>query len=155
MDTARKVVGLGRSVRSKINIKIRQPLGNVFIFMSNDKEKINAIKHFEDIIAEELNVKKINFVQEIEDLVSYNIKPNLKLLGSKYGSLMPEIRTALLKENSMQVALKIKNNKNIVLKCNNKKIELLPEEILVETTDKEGISVESDSEVTVGLEMAI
>ncbi|MHB1442652.1 MAG: DUF5915 domain-containing protein, partial [Candidatus Humimicrobiaceae bacterium] len=155
MNIARKAVGLGRSVRSKVNIKIRQPLQNAFVFTGNDKEKINAIKHFEDIIAEELNVKKISFVENIEDLVSYNIKPNLKLLGSKYGALVPEIKTALLEENPIQVALKIKNNKNIALKCNNKKIELLPEEILVEATDKEGMSVESDGEITIGLEMAI
>jgi isoleucyl-tRNA synthetase len=155
MNVARKVVGLGRSVRSKVNIKIRQPLQNAFVFTGNDKEKIDAIRHFEDIIAEELNVKKISFVENIEDLVSYNIKPNLKLLGSKYGALVPEIKTALLDENPVQIALKVKNNKNIVLRCCNKKIELFPEEILVEATDKEGMSVESDSEITVGLEMAI
>jgi isoleucyl-tRNA synthetase len=155
MGIARKAVGLGRSVRSKVNIKIRQPLQNAFVFTGNDKEKINAIKHFEDIIAEELNVKKISFVENIEDLVSYNIKPNLKLLGSKYGALVPEIKMALLEENPIQIALKVKNNKNIVLKCNNKKVELMPEEVLVEVTDKEGMSVESDSEITIGLEMAI
>jgi isoleucyl-tRNA synthetase len=155
MNIARKVVGLGRSLRSKVNVKIRQPLQNAFIFTGNDKEKIKAIKHFEDIIAEELNVKKISFVENIEDLVSYNIKPNLKLLGSKYGVLVPEIKMALLEENPVQIALKVKNNKNIALTCNSKKIELLPEEVLVEATDKEGMGVESDSEITVGLEMAI
>ncbi|MCX6346463.1 MAG: DUF5915 domain-containing protein, partial [Actinobacteria bacterium] len=50
---------------------------------------------------------------------------------------------------------KVKNNKNITLSCNGKKIELLPEEVLVEAVDKEGMCVESDSEVTIGLEMAI
>ncbi|MHB1346807.1 MAG: isoleucine--tRNA ligase, partial [Candidatus Humimicrobiaceae bacterium] len=155
MNTARKVVGLGRSVRSKVNIKIRQPLRNAFVFTGNDKEKIKAISHFEDIIAEELNVKKISFVENIEDLVSYNIRPNLKLLGSKYGAMVPEIKKSLLNENPVQVALKVKNNKNIALKVGNKKIELFPEEVLVDATDKEGISVESDSEITVGLELAV
>ena len=155
MNIARKVVGLGRSVRSKVNIKIRQPLQNAFVFTGNDKEKINAVRHFEDIIAEELNVKKISFVENIEDIVSYNIKPNLKQLGSKYGSLVPEIKNALMNENPVQIALKVKNNKNITLFCNSIKIDLLPEEILVEAVDKEGMSVESDSEITVGLEMAI
>ena len=155
MDIARKVVGLGRSVRSKVNIKIRQPLQNAFVYTGNDKEKINAIRHFEDIIAEELNVKKISFVENIEDLVSYNIKPNLKLLGSKFGALVPQIKIALTDENPIQIAIKVKNNKNITLSCNGKKIELLPEEVLVEAVDKEGMCVESDSEVTIGLEMEI
>ncbi|MEI7616193.1 MAG: class I tRNA ligase family protein, partial [Actinomycetota bacterium] len=155
MEIARKVVGLGRSVRSKVNIKIRQPLQNAFVFIGNDKEKISAVRHFEDIISEELNVKKISFVENIEDIVSYNIKPNLKLLGSKFGALVPEIKSALMNENQVQIALKVKNNKNIILLCGGTKIELLPEEVLVEAIDKEGMGVESDSEVTVGLEMAI
>jgi isoleucyl-tRNA synthetase len=155
MEIARKAVGLGRSIRSKVNIKIRQPLQNAFVYTGKNKEKIDAIRHFEDIIAEELNVKKISFVENIEDLVSYNIKPNLKLLGSKFGALVPQIRVALMDENPIQIANKVKNNKNITLMCNGKKIELLPEEVLVETIDKEGISVESDSEITIGLEMEI
>jgi isoleucyl-tRNA synthetase len=155
MEIARKVVGLGRSVRSKVNIKIRQPLQNALVYTGKGKDKIDAIKHFEDIIAEELNVKKINFVENIEDLVSYNIKPNLKFLGSKYGALLPQIKNALIDENPVQIALKVRNNKNISLLVDDKKIELLPEEILVEAVDKEGMSVESDGEITVGLEMTI
>ncbi|MCE5330285.1 isoleucine--tRNA ligase [bacterium] len=155
MGVARKAVGLGRSVRSKINIKIRQPLPGAVIYVGKDSEKINAINHFADVITEELNVKKISFANNLEDLVSYNIKPNLKLLGSKYGSLVPAIREALLNENPMQVALKVKNNKNINIICNKRKIELLPEEVLVEATDKEGLSVESDGEITVGLDTKI
>jgi isoleucyl-tRNA synthetase len=61
----------------------------------------------------------------------------------------------LLEENPVQIAIKVKNNKNINLICKGRNIDLLPEEILVEAIDKEGISVESDGEITVGLEMAI
>jgi len=151
MDIARKVVGLGRSIRSKINIKIRQPLQKAIIFINEDKEKIDAIVHFKDIILEELNIKEISFVSNIEDLVSYNIKPNLKLLGPKFGALLPTIKNCLNNENPIQIALKVKNNKNIVLNCDENKIELLPEEVLVEAIDKEGLSVETDGEITLGL----
>ncbi|MCL5772558.1 MAG: class I tRNA ligase family protein, partial [Actinobacteria bacterium] len=155
MEIARRVVGLGRSVRSKVNIKIRQPLQEAIIFINKDEDKINAIAHFKDIISEELNVKEINFVSNIEDLVSYNIKPNLKLLGPKYGALVPIIKRNLDMENPIQIALKVKNNKNINIICEGKKIELLPEEVIVEAIDKEGISVESDGEITVGLNIKI
>lgn len=155
MGIARRAVGLGRSVRSKVNIKIRQPLQNAIVFAGTGNEKINAIRHFEDVIAEELNVKKISFVSNIEDLVSYNIKPNLKLLGSKYGALVPKIKEALLNENPVQTALKVKNNKNIIISLSEGKVELLPDEVLAEATDKEGLSVESDGEITVGLDIKI
>ena len=155
METARRIVGLGRSVRSKVNIKIRQPLQEGIIFINKDKDKINAIQHFKDVISEELNVKEINFVLNIEDLVSYNIKPDLKLLGPKYGALVPVIKRNLGMENPVQIALKVKNNKNINIICEGKKIELLPEEVIIEAMDKEGISVESDGEITVGLNIKI
>ncbi|MDD5658428.1 MAG: class I tRNA ligase family protein, partial [Actinomycetota bacterium] len=155
MDIARKVVSLGRSVRSKINIKIRQPLSGAIIYVGKDNEKIDAINHFSEIIAEELNVKKISFANDLEDLVSYNIKPNLKLLGPKYGSLLPVIRDTLLNENPIQIALKVKNNKSICIICNENKIELLAEEVLVEAADRKGLSVESDGEITIGLDTEI
>ncbi len=151
MEVARKVVGLGRSIRSKVNIKIRQPLKTTFIYIGDDGKKFEAINHFKDIISEELNVKEIKFVSSIDDLVSYNIKPNLKLLGSKYGALVPKIKSVLQQENPIQIALKVRNGKQINLMVDNNKVELLPEEVIVETVGKDNISVESDGEVTVGL----
>jgi len=151
MNIARKVVGLGRAVRSKTSLKIRQPLKNAIVFTDNNKEKKQAVKHFKNIIMEELNVKEIIFVDSLDELVSYNIKPNLRLLGSKYGALLPKIKTALLSENPLQVAIKVKNNKTINLVIDSVQYEISPEEVIVESADREGISVESDGELTVGL----
>jgi isoleucyl-tRNA synthetase len=151
MDTARKIVNLGRAVRSKINIKIRQPLEEIVIYFDPDKRRKEAINHFSDVIISELNVKKIKFASAIDELVSYNIKPSLPLLGKKYGNLVPEIKEALAAENSIRTALKIKNNKNVSLTIGGKQIEILPEEILVEIRNKEALGVESDGEFTVGL----
>ncbi len=151
MDTARKVVGLGRSVRSRVNIKIRQPIEKVLIYFDKDEGKKEAVEHFKDIITSELNVKKIEFVKKLEELVSYDIKPDLNLVGKKYGSMIPEIKEALLKENSVRTALKVKSGKNITLKIDGKQIELLPEEILIDIKNREGLGVESDGQMTVGL----
>ena len=151
METARKVVNLGRAIRSKINIKIRQPLEEIVIYFETDKRKEEAINHFSDIIMSELNVKKIRFAGTIDELVSYEIKPNLPLLGKKYGNLVPKIKEALVAENSIRTALKVKNNKNVSLTIDGRQIEILPGEILVEMRNKEGFGVESDGEFTVGL----
>ncbi|MDD5601127.1 MAG: DUF5915 domain-containing protein, partial [Actinomycetota bacterium] len=155
METARKVVNLGRAIRSKINIKIRQPLEEIVIYFETDKRKEEAINHFSDIIMSELNVKKIRFAGTIDELVSYEIKPNLPLLGKKYGNLVPKIKEALVAENSIRTALKVKNNKNVSLTIDGRQIEILPGEILVEMRNKEGFGVESDGEFTVGLSSVV
>ncbi len=155
MDTARKVVGLGRAIRSKVNIKIRQPLEKALVYFEDDKRKKEAIDHFKDIIISELNVKKIEFAKDIGQLAAYDIKPNLDLLGRKYGSLIPKIKDALLSLNPVKVTLRVKNDKNISLNIDGKHIEILPGEVLVSIKDKEGFGVESDGRFTVGLSTVI
>ncbi len=151
MGIIRKIIGLGRSVRSKMNVKTRQPLTEIKIYFDKDSRKTEAIKHFADIILEELNVKELEITDNLSDFVLYKIKPNLKLLGPKYGSILPAIKNALDKEIPVQLALKVRNEKVINLIINNKQIELLPEEILVEMINLENIGIESDGEFTVGL----
>ncbi len=155
MDTARKIVGLGRAVRSKVNIKIRQPVEKVLVYFDSDAKKKEAINHFKDVIASELNVKEIEFAGGLEELVSYDIKPNLALVGKKYGSIVPKIKDALLSENPVRTALKVKNEKVVSLAVDGKKIELLPQEVLVDIKNKEGFGVETDGEFTVGFSTAI
>ena len=155
MDTARKVVGLGRAVRSKVNIKIRQPVEKALIYFEKDEGKKEAVEHFKDIIISELNVKKIEYALNPEELITYDIKPNLELAGKKYGKLVPKIKEALKAENSVRTALKVKGGKNIALKIDGKQIELLPEEVLTEVKNKEGLGVESDGKITVGLSTAL
>ncbi len=155
MDTARKVVNLGRAIRSKVNIKVRQPVEKVLVYFGDDKRKKEAIDHFKDIITSELNAGKIEFAENIDELVSYDIKPNLSIVGKKYGSMVPAIKEKLLSENPVRTALKVKNNKNVNLVINGKQVEILPEEILVDIKNKEGWGVESDGEFTVGFSTVI
>ena len=155
MDTARRVIGLGRSVRSKESLKIRQPLYGVRVFFERDEQAAGAIEHFSDIIMEELNVKDCKIVEELSELVSYNIKPNLKLLGPKYGAAVPLISRAIESENPSKIVLKVRNGKTINLVIEGRQIDLLPEEILVEIDSREGLGIESDGKFTVGLTLDI
>ena len=122
---------------------------------AKDEKKKEAIEHFKDIIMSELNVKKIEFAKKLEELVLYDIKPNLEMAGKKYGSLIPKIKDALKSQNSIRTALKVKSGKNIVLEIDGKQIELLPGEILIDVKNKEGLGVESDGQLTVGLSTAV
>ncbi|OQA21141.1 MAG: Isoleucine--tRNA ligase [Actinobacteria bacterium ADurb.Bin346] len=155
MNVIRKIIGLGRSVRSKINIKTRQPLKSIKIYFDSDPRKKEACIYFQNIILEELNIKKMELIDKLEHIVLYNIKPNLKSLGPKYGAMLPEIKNALQSENPVQVALKVKNNKNVNINIGGSQLELLPEEIIVEISSLENISAESDGEYTVGISVEI
>lgn len=151
MGIAREIIGLGRSIRNKINIKTRQPLPTVKVFFEKDIKKVEACEHLKEVLLEELNVKNIELIKNLDELVSYNIKPNLKLLGPKYGQLLPKIKNSLENENPLHIALKVKGNKIVNLNVDGRQIELLPEEILIEVNSRENYGVESDGEFTVGL----
>jgi len=151
MKVARRIVGLGRSIRSKLSIKTRQPLVCVKVYFDSDEEKMNACIHFKELICEELNVKELEIVDNLDELVSYSIKPNLKLLGPKYGQILPKIKTAIESENPLKVVLRIKNSKSLDVIVDGRQIEILPEEVLVDVISKEEYDVESDGEFTVGM----
>ena len=89
VDTIKEIVSLGRSARNKSNLKIRQPLADIKVFISDDN--VDFIEENKYQILEELNVKDIYFVDSIDKIVKYEIKPNFNLLGKKYGSDVKKI----------------------------------------------------------------
>jgi len=157
MNMARRIIGLGRSVRSKVSIKTRQPLASVKVYFDNkDRERnISACNYFREVILEELNVKELEIIENLENLVFFNIKPNLKLLGPKYGAYLPGIRQILESRGNFALALKAKNEKVVNIMVQGKQIELLPEELIVEIKNLKDYGIESDSEITVGLPLVI
>ncbi|MCC7432057.1 isoleucine--tRNA ligase, partial [Candidatus Peregrinibacteria bacterium] len=88
----RTIVALGHQVRGKNKIKVRQPLGNVEIALPDQVDK-NLIVEQKEVIAEELNVKKVEFISiaDASKKVKKVLKPNAKLLGPKFGGLVQEI----------------------------------------------------------------
>ncbi|MAZ61018.1 MAG: isoleucine--tRNA ligase [Candidatus Marinimicrobia bacterium] len=100
VDTIKEIVSLGRSARNKCNLKIRQPLSDIKVYLN--KDSFDFIKENKYQILEELNVKDVIFVKNKNDIVKYDIKPNFNLLGKKYGSDMKNIVSLLSKVNFNQ-----------------------------------------------------
>ena len=86
MDLAYKIVKLGRSARNSVNIKNRQPLSKMLISTKSLPD------YYNDVVKEELNVKEVVFGADMKDYVSFEIKPNLPVLGKEYGKLIPRIK---------------------------------------------------------------
>lgn len=96
-----------------------------------------GLKRFAHEIAEELNVKEVRVLEPGEEILSYRVLPNLKLLGRKYGKLVPKIREALQRERERAAALALKGEA-IPLEVEGEALTLLPEEVLLEAEAPKG-----------------
>ena len=93
MAVARRTVELGRAARSQAKVKVRQPLREAVV-VADPRERA-AIERLEDQVLDELNVKGVSYVEEAEELASYEVKPNFRELGPRFGSRMPEVAKAI------------------------------------------------------------
>jgi len=146
------VVKLGRAARSEATLKVRQPLPAILVYTPNPEDAKAVVRH-KDQILEELNVKDVRALDELGDVVFHEVKPNLPVLGPKYGKQLGAIRAALLAASPAEVAASVDRGDafELVLK-DNSIVTLLPEEILVSLRKREGFAAAHSSEATVVLD---
>ncbi len=135
-----RIVSLGRAARAKANLKVRQPLQAVYVRLAKQDEAL-VIDQLSDQVLEELNVKDLRIIGEGDDLFEYSIKPNLPLLGPKYGSEVGRISRAINGANAEDLARSAAAGQTINLDG----IELLPNELLITLTGKPGYAVAEDA----------
>ena len=93
MQVARDAVELGRAARAHAKVKVRQPLREA-VMVAADRERA-AIERFEDLVRDELNVKSLRFVSEADELGRFELKPNYRTLGPRFGKHMPHVAAAI------------------------------------------------------------
>ena len=153
MTLARRMTSLGLAARSNANLRVRQPLRTLYVHVAEGRTDLTP--ELLDIVADELNVKAIEFVDNPERLVSYRILPNNRLLGPKFGKLFPKVRAALAALPPEAVVAKVNAGDAILLEVDGQTIELSPEEVLVQTLPAEGLAVAADKIITVGIDTEI
>jgi isoleucyl-tRNA synthetase len=151
MDLIIKVCSLGRSARNKSGIKLRQPLSTAKVFA--DKVSLKRIRKFEDVIVNELNVKKIFFATQKDEIVEYTVKLLPQALGKKYGKLYLKIREAITKLDAKTIAHALSKGKSVRLKVEGKTIEILPDEAEVTTGPKQGYSLSEEEGLSVAVDV--
>lgn len=148
MQYVLSAVTIGRSCRNSGNIKNRQPLSKMYITaptMPHDMKVLN-------IIAEELNVKEIAFVKDNSEFVSYELKPQLKTIGPKYGKLLGAIRNYLSNGcDPIQVVADVGKGVHTAV-LDGQEVEFNKEDLLITTCGKVGFIADSDSGMTVTLD---
>ena len=147
-------VSLGRYLRTKREIKVRQPLQQVVIITPDDKVR-ELLQETSDIIQEELNVKEVVFKHNEEELVVRHAKANFKELGPKIGKDMKEVSQIIVGfEGSVIAKLMHGGTETITLKSG-KTLEISHDDILIFRKEKEGLTVATDKDITVALDTAI
>ena len=150
MELVLEIVTQGRACRNVSNIKNRQVLSKAYV---GTKRKLDEAYYY--IITEELNVKSIEFVEDASEFVSYNVKPNLKTVGPKYGKSLPKINEMLRNGNGTEFVKELKANGKVTLNVGDEVVELLEEDLLVETTKSEKYVSSQENGVTVVLDIEL
>ncbi len=151
VDVVIKAVELGRAARNKANLKVRQPLAGVSVYFPDETDRSYA-HDLRDQILEELNIKTMTVVETADDLVQYDIKPNLGLLGPKYGKDMGTIRSLIATADPQELLQRSKSGKIIHLSDGSVAFELLPTELLVTSIEPEGQAVVEEAGIVVAVD---
>jgi isoleucyl-tRNA synthetase len=151
MAAARRVVGLGRAARNTAAIKTRQPLREVIVVDegADGSSLKEGVESLQEIVLDELNVKVLAF-GEAEDVFVYDLKPDLGVVGPRYGRLVPGIRAALAAAPA-EVGVRAAAGESVTVDVEGEGIELAPEELLVEPKQREGYALEREGKLSVAL----
>ncbi len=94
MGLVREIVSLGRAARMNAKLKVRQPLAKVEVILADRQHQAWLQAHWA-LIAEELNVKQVEFTEDADHYITYTVLPDLKRLGPKLGKRLPALKAAL------------------------------------------------------------
>ena len=147
MENVLKLVVMGRACRNTSNIKNRQPIGQMFV-----KAEFTLPEFYQEIVADELNVKNVKFTDDVRDFTSYSFKPQLKTVGPKYGKMLGGIKKALDTVDGNAAMDELNANGSLNLDVDSQKITLFKEDLLIDTAQIEGYVSENDNGITVVLD---
>mgnify|MGYP003491040938 FL=1 len=135
---------MGRACRNAASIKNRQPIGTMYV-----KAPFELPEFFTDIIADELNVKKVVFTEDVSGYTTYTFKPQLRTVGPKYGKYLKQIQATLAELDGNKAMAELKANGCLKLDSVSDEVVLLEEDLLITMTQAEGFVTEGDNYVTV------
>jgi len=151
MGHAITAVSLGRYLRTKREIKVRQPLSKVIVICHDDNVR-KLMEATVDIIKDELNVKTVEFMKNEEELVDRHAKANFKALGPKVGKDMKEVAEMITHLTNHQI-VNILNEKKVTLSLSSEsKIEIGRDDVIIVRKEKEGLTAASEKDITIALD---
>ena len=137
MKLMREVVSLGRAARMGAKLKVRQPLAKVEIILADRKHQ-DWLKEHSALIAEELNVKQVEFTEHAERYISYTVLPDLKRLGPRLGKQLAELRQAIAKADAGTLLAQLEAEKQVTLALPSGPVTLDADDLQIRLQAKEG-----------------
>ena len=153
-DVAQRIVGLGRSARNASKLKVRQPLSRLLVRVPDDFAAAAVTRH-EALIRDELNVKAVELLARDAELVSYRIKPNLPVVGKRYGKLIPAIRKYLAEADGVAIAHAVARGETQTFDIEGQALPFEPDDLLIETESAEGFACAEEHGYLAGLDTSL
>ena len=136
MDLVRNLISLGRMVREETKIKVRQPLSEIYL----DSKTKNILGNLTSLIKEELNVKDIVFITDINKYMTLDVKPNFKEVGKVFGPKINDFKT-FLETLSEDDKLSLNDNLDIKVEFDNKDLTITPNMVSISVNPKVGFNI--------------
>jgi len=153
VEAAQAAVSLGHSLRKEHKMKVRQPLAKAHMITSN-AQLLHSLKKQTQLIADELNVKTIEFHSDEGQFVQWQAKPNFPILGKKIGKLMPQAQKVIQALDRHQMHI-LSHGGKVSIFVGDLPIELEPSDVQIERKVKEGLAADNAGELTVALDLAL
>jgi isoleucyl-tRNA synthetase len=153
MAVARETVRLGLAARKQAKVKVRQPLRAAVVVADGPERR--AIERLADVVADELNVKEVRFVDTADELGSYEVKANYRTLGPRFGKAMPQVAAAIQSLDPAHVAGALREGRTVGLSIDGHDHELTADDLQLAMQPLEGYQLEREGSHAVALELAL
>jgi isoleucyl-tRNA synthetase len=153
MAVARETVRLGLAARGQAKVKLRQPLAAAVVVATGRERE--SIERLADLVREELNVRRLQFVSEADELGQVDLKPNYRSLGPRFGKQMPLVAAGVAGLDAAHAAATLRAGRAVAISVAGSDHELGPEDLLIGMKPLAGYQVEREGSHAVALALEI
>jgi isoleucyl-tRNA synthetase len=153
MATVRETVRLGLAARGQAKLKVRQPLRAAVVVATGAERE--AIERLQDLALDELNVKELRYVTQADELGSYEVKPNYRALGPRFGKLMKQVAAAVAALDPAHVADALRAGTTVAINVDGHDHELGADDLMLAMSPLEGYQLEREGSHAVALELEL
>ncbi len=144
MQLLREIASSGLKVRMDNRLKVRQPLSRVEVILADDQH-VDWLRQHDALLRHELNIKHIEYTDEADKYIAYQVQPNFKRLGPRVGRLIPQVKKALMGADGSELLAQLKTTGKIVLSLDGQTVELDEEDVQIRLQAKEGWAADDQS----------
>jgi isoleucyl-tRNA synthetase len=153
MGVVRETVRLGLAARGQARLKVRQPLRAAVVVAAGEERA--AIERLASIVLDELNVKELRYVTQADELGSYDVKPNYRALGPRFGKAMPQVAAAVAALDPGHVADALREDRRVGISVDGHDHELGADDLVLAMRPLEGYQLEREGSHAVALELEL